>query len=72
MKILDYIKFKIMKTINSVIFIFFAALSIQAQTIYRTQEGHIMIIANNEYEPIKVESNQLSVYLDYTRTGRCH
>ncbi len=55
-----------MKIIYPVIFIFFAALSLQAQTIFRTQEGHIMFIANNDYEAVKAESHQLSVFLDYS------
>ena len=47
------------------IILFFGILNANAQKIYRTEEGHVEMMAMVENLPIKAESHKLALYLDY-------
>ena len=47
------------------IILFFGILNVNAQKIYRTEEGHVEMMAMVENLPIKAESHKLALYLDY-------
>ncbi|WP_245553379.1 hypothetical protein [Echinicola vietnamensis] len=45
--------------------IVFNASIIKGQTLYRTTEGHIVMVAEEDEEQVIVESHQLLIQLDY-------
>ena len=47
------------------IILFFGVLIVNAQKIYRTEEGHVEMMAMLDSVPFKVESHKLALYLDY-------
>ena len=47
------------------IILFFGILNVNAQKIYRTEEGHVEMMAMLDSVPFKAESHKLALYLDY-------
>ncbi len=47
------------------IILFFGFLKANAQKIYRTEEGHVEMMARVDSVPFKAESHKLALYLDY-------
>ena len=47
------------------IILFFGFLKANAQKIYRTEEGHVEMMAMLDSVPFKAESHKLALYLDY-------
>ncbi|MDD3722146.1 MAG: hypothetical protein PHW92_06640 [Lutibacter sp.] len=45
---------------------FVLAFQMQSQTTYMTKNGHLKMVGRIDNQPVAVETNELSVFLDYT------